>query len=103
MPELPELEVVKDVLCRRVVGQSVADVQLAPKGAAIIVRDLTHDGFAATLKHKTIADTTRRGKFLVFALTPEPLFLIVNPKLTGRLQLTTPDGKRLPHTHVVFA
>lgn len=103
MPELPELEVVKDVLCRRVLGQTIADVQVAPAGA-IVLRDLTHAGFAPTLAGRQIAGVSRRGKFLLFALAPDPpLYLVVNPKLTGRLQLAAPDEKRLPYTHVVLA
>jgi len=32
MPELPELEVVREVLRRRVVGQSFTDVEVLPPG-----------------------------------------------------------------------
>jgi len=101
MPELPELEVVSEVLRRRVLGQTLAEVQVAPAGA-IVVRDLTHTGFASTLAGSRIDQVERRGKFLVFTLEPGPLYLVVNPKLTGRLQWCAPDEKRMPRTHVVF-
>jgi len=105
MPELPELEVVREVLQHRVVGQIISAVEVIPPGGPIVVRDLTHRGFAAALSGATIAEVTRRGKFLVFSLHTEqrPLFLVVNPKLTGRLQLSAPSEKRLAKTHVVLA
>jgi len=104
MPELPELEVVREVLQRRAVGQTIEKVEVLPPGGPIVVRDLTHSGFEAALAGATIHGVTRRGKFLVFALGSgqPPLSLAINPKLTGRLQLADPAQKRLAKTHVVF-
>ncbi|NMC81197.1 MAG: Fpg/Nei family DNA glycosylase [Chloroflexi bacterium] len=105
MPELPELEVVCEVLQRRVVGQQIVEVQVLPPGGPIVVRDLTHQGFEATLNGATIEGVARRGKFLVFSLAGGelPLYLVINPKLTGRLCLADPAEKRRSKTHVVFA
>ena len=102
MPELPELEVVRDVLQRRVAGATIENVQVLPPGGAIVVRDLTQTGFAQTLTGATITSITRRGKFLVFAFE-SPVFLVINPKLSGRLQLAAPTEKRLAKTHVIFS
>jgi formamidopyrimidine-DNA glycosylase len=104
MPELPELEVVREVLQRRAVGQTIAQAEVIPPGGPVVVRDLTHQGFESLLNGTTITAVVRRGKFLVFSLrtVPLPLFLAVNPKLSGRLQLSAPEGKRLPKTQVVF-
>ncbi len=103
MPELPELEVVREVLGRRLVGQTITRVQVLPPGGPIVVRDLTRGGFAA-LTGATLRAVTRRGKFLVFSFdaTPPTLFLAINPKLTGHLQLAGPADKRAAKTHVVF-
>ncbi|CAG0947128.1 Formamidopyrimidine-DNA glycosylase [Anaerolineae bacterium] len=105
MPELPELEVVKQVLQRRVAGTTIERVTLVPPGDAIVVRDLTPRGFAPTLTGATIADIARRGKFIVFALktTDATWYLVLNPKLTGRLWLGAPGGKRHAKTHLVLA
>lgn len=104
MPELPELEVVRDVLQRRVVGETITRVQILPPGGPIVVRDLTNQGFEAALTDARIASVIRRGKFLVFSFEAQvtPLVLGVNPKLTGRLQLAAPDEKRLPRTHMIL-
>ncbi len=105
MPELPELEVVREVLQRRVKGQTIAEVTVLPPGGPIVARDLTGGNFASALRGAQIATIERRGKFLIFsfASTPDPLFLAVNPKLTGRLQLAAAAEKRLPKTHLIFA
>lgn len=104
MPELPELEVVREVLQRRVVGQAIAGVEVIPPGGPIVVRDLTHRGFVAALEGAAITAVARRGKFLVFSLQSEtqPLFLVINPKLMGRLQLADPSEKRMGKTHLVI-
>ncbi|HKZ83987.1 MAG TPA: DNA-formamidopyrimidine glycosylase family protein [Anaerolineae bacterium] len=70
MPELPELEVVCEVLQRRVVNQRIAAVEVGSGGGAIVVRDLTHHGFAPTSAGAKIAEVARRGKFLLFPVSP---------------------------------
>ncbi len=104
MPELPELEVVCEVLDRRVVGQAIHAVTVIPPGGIIVVRDLTHAGFSAVLTGAAIESVRRRGKFLVFICqtSDAPVFLVLNPKLTGRLQLAASGQKRHAKTHVVF-
>jgi formamidopyrimidine-DNA glycosylase len=104
MPELPELEVVCEVLHRRLIGQTITSVQVLQPGGPIVVRDLTHGGFEKTLTGATLADVKRRGKFLIFSFkSPSPeFFLVLNPKLAGRLQLSTPSEKKMPKTHVLI-
>ncbi len=103
MPELPELEVIKEVLERRVVGQELAEVQILPPGGPIVTRDLANSGFEA-LRGRKLISVKRRGKFLIFEFPGDPLlFLAINPKLTGRLQLSTPAEKRAARTRVIFA
>lgn len=102
MPELPELEVVREALQRRIVGQTITKVEVIPPGGPIVVRDLTFDGVSA-LTGATFTHVLRRGKFLIFFLAAASpnLWLVLNPKLTGRLQLAAPADKRLAKTHVV--
>ena len=104
MPELPELEVVCEVLQRRVVGQTLRAVEVLPPGGPLVIRDLTRLGFEAALTGAAVLGVVRRSKFLVFSFAAgqPPLFLALNPKLTGRLQLARPSEKRLARTHVVF-
>ncbi len=105
MPELPELEVVCEVLQRRVVGQTLDAVKLIQPGAAILVRDLTASRFDVALTGATIEAITRRGKFVIFSLIQPytSVYLAINPKLTGRLQLASPVEKKMPKTHLIFS
>jgi len=102
MPELPELEVVREVLARRVVGRRIERVSLAPKGASVVVRDLGGRGFAESLTGAEFASVSRRGKFLLFTFEGSSLQLAVNPKLTGRLQLSPPGGRKVGPVWVTF-
>jgi formamidopyrimidine-DNA glycosylase len=102
MPELPELEVVREVLTRRLVGRPVVRVSIEPKGGPLIVRDLSAKGFAAGITGKQIDSIARRGKFLLIQLKPGSLTLAINPKLSGRLQLCTPDAKKAGPVHVTL-
>jgi formamidopyrimidine-DNA glycosylase len=104
MPELPELEVIREVLQSRIVNQTIDAVEIIPPGGPIVVRDLTRLGFENALTGKTIDSIDRRGKFLIFSFrhSDSPLFLVINPKLTGRLRLSGAGDKRHKKTHVVF-
>jgi formamidopyrimidine-DNA glycosylase len=106
MPELPELEVIREVLQHRVTGQILQAVKIIPPGGAIVVRDLTNLGFAAALAGATFKQITRRGKFLIFSFQSAgpPLYLALNPKLSGRLQLAPSAAEKLrAKTDVVFS
>lgn len=72
--------------------------------SVIVVRDLTSEGFGPALTGARFASIFRRGKFLVFTLeaTGAPLWLVVNPKLTGRLQLCAPKAKKAGPVHAVI-
>ena len=102
MPELPELEVVCEVLNRRIAGQPIACVEVLPPGGAIAVRDLAQRGLAEALTGASFARISRRGKFLVFPVTGADLHLVINPKLTGRLQLAATGDKRYAKTDLVL-
>lgn len=103
MPELPELEVVREVLQRRIVGETFVAVDVRPPGGPVVVRDLTGQDVQASLAGKPLSAVERRGKFLILSIETEPpLSLAINPKLSGRLQLAEAGDKLLPKTHVVF-
>ena len=104
MPELPELEVVQEVLNRRLAGQTITSAEAIPPGAAIVIRDLTGEGFGTALAGAQFDSIDRRGKFLVFTLAQggAPLWLVINPKLTGRLQLCEPKAKKAGPVHAVL-
>jgi formamidopyrimidine-DNA glycosylase len=98
MPELPDLEIIREVLSPRLTGQTIAAVEVV---RPLVVRDLTGRGFAETLAGRTFTGVQRRGKVLLFPLESE-LTLAINCKLAGRLQYAMPADRRLSKTHVVW-
>lgn len=102
MPELPELEAVRDVLAQRVVGRTITSAEVA--GSALVIRDLSGEGFARALTGAGVRAVARRGKFLVFTLDARDgaLHLVINPKLAGRLQLARDGDKRMRKTHATL-
>jgi formamidopyrimidine-DNA glycosylase len=90
MPELPDLEVIREVLASRLVGVSIAAVEVR---RPIIVRDLTGLGDpAASLIGRRFTSVARRGKFLLLALE-DGQTVVINPMLAGRLRLGAPLAK----------
>jgi formamidopyrimidine-DNA glycosylase len=100
MPELPDLEIIREVLLPRLAGQTITAVEVV---RPLVVRDLVSDGtgFAEALTGQTFVGVQRRGKVLIFSLDSR-LALAVNCKLAGRLQYALPTERRLSKTHVVL-
>lgn len=82
MPEVPELEVLREVLGPRLAGQEVLQVNLSQK-LGFLLRTPAGD-FARDLTGRHFQDLWRRGKFLVFDIDGH--HLVLNPMLGGRLQ-----------------
>ena len=96
MLEAPELEVVKDFLRDRVVGQRVLSAAETRPG---VVRALVAD--LSDLAGRTLEDVGRRGKFLVLGFSGERL-LVINPMLAEGLQYCPPSRRRFKRTFFVL-
>ena len=86
MPELPELEVVREVVGPRLRGRTIADAVVSPRlGFLLRTPPL---GFVDAVRGRRVTDLRRRGKFMVIDLEPRDadggLCLVVNPMLGGR-------------------
>ena len=64
MPELPEVETVKEVLKTQILGKKIENIVVRYNG--IIKQDV--DLFIKELVGKSFKDITRRGKFLIVEL-----------------------------------
>lgn len=102
MPELPELEIICEVLTRRVVGRQITSVTVSPRGGPIVIRNFINRKFEDTLTGKRVITANRRGKYILLNLDPESLILAINPKLSGRLQLTEPGSKKAGPVHITL-
>src|SRR5207244_13424457 len=89
MPELPELEVLREYLGPRLEGKRISKVWTSPK-LSFLLRT-PPDEFARQLMGGTFERTWRRGKFLVFDISGQ--HLVINPMLGGRLQWPTAAEK----------
>lgn len=98
MPELPDLEIIKDVLREHVVGLSIEGVEVRKP---VVTRDLIGDGFQAGLFGRSINRVERRGKFLIFTLAGER-YLVINPMLAGRIRLCPHWERHTPAPIVVL-
>ncbi|MDI7274991.1 MAG: DNA-formamidopyrimidine glycosylase family protein [Anaerolineae bacterium] len=81
MPELPDLEVVREFLGRVLPGEVVARAEIR---RPIVVRDLVSEAPGAALVGRAVSGVGRWGKYLWLELGPR-LWVTVNPKLAGRL------------------
>ncbi|MEZ4771258.1 MAG: DNA-formamidopyrimidine glycosylase family protein [Caldilineales bacterium] len=93
MPELPDLEVIREQLDDRITGlEIVAAAVLHP----FIVRNLLGSEAASELSGRRFTDVDRRGKFLLLALD-SGVTVAINPMLAGRIRHGPPltrDRKR---------
>ena len=73
MPELPEVETVKNELSPYVTGRCITDVTLFWEG---IVRQPSTEEFLSRIVGQRIIDITRRGKYLMVHLSGSDLLII---------------------------
>ena len=83
MPELPEVETIKNELLPHIIGHRVTGVTLFWEG---IVRQPSVEEFCFRLIGQEITGLARRGKYLIFSLTSSEK-LIIHLRMTGSLLL----------------
>ncbi len=88
MPELPEVETVKNELLPHIVGKRITNITLLWEG---IVRQPSVKEFRHRLIGQRITGLARRGKYLIFSLTSGEV-LIIHLKMTGSLLLKPLSG-----------
>jgi formamidopyrimidine-DNA glycosylase len=99
VPELPEVETVRDGLARHVLGRTVADVEVR--------RDYSvrrHVGgpldFAGRLRGRRLDAAVRRGKFLWLLLDQDDDALMAHLGMSGQLLVREPGEARTEHPHL---
>jgi formamidopyrimidine-DNA glycosylase len=97
MPELPEVETVRNTLKPLLVGHTIKSVNV------IYDNIIEYPGvkeFKETLINKTIKDIKRRGKWLIFVLGEYSL--LSHLRMEGRYYIKDVNDPLTKHTHVVF-
>ena len=83
MPELPEVETIKNELLPHIIGHRITGVTLLWEG---IVRQPSVQEFYSHLLGQRLTSIARRGKYLIFSLSSDDL-LVIHLKMTGSLLL----------------
>ncbi len=81
MPELPEVETVKNEIAPHIVGRTITGITLLWEG---IVKEPSPEEFCSGLIGQEILGITRRGKYMIVNLSG-PDYLIIHLKMTGSL------------------
>ena len=98
MPELPEVETVKNELLPYVVGQHITGVTLDWEG---VVRQPPANEFCSRLIGQKINNISRRGKYLIFSLSSGSL-LIIHLKMTGSLLISQDSSPPPKYTRAII-
>lgn len=96
MPELPDLEVVRDVLNARIASQQITSFEVF---RPLVLRSLVEAAPEEYVIGRTIEGVTRRGKFLRFRLG-EGRWMIWNFMLAGHLRFCAPKDRVLVRDYV---
>ncbi|MFC7393683.1 DNA-formamidopyrimidine glycosylase [Scopulibacillus cellulosilyticus] len=98
MPELPEVETVKETLKQLIIGKKIEDITVLWPN--IIKRPDDVRAFQTELKGQSIKDIKRRGKFLLFYLNKD--VLVSHLRMEGKYSLQEEHVTIDKHTHVIF-
>jgi len=98
MPELPDLEAIKDFLQPRLVGAGIERLEVLQ---ATVIRQPAISEFTSILSGDTFEHIDRRGKFLLFTFKSGHT-LGIHLMLAGRLQYCEPKEPRRARTCLVF-
>ncbi|MBP1763347.1 MAG: mutM [Firmicutes bacterium] len=99
MPEMPEVEIIRQALAELVVGKTIQSVDVRlPR----LIKWPLPEVFQQMVMGQTITAVERRGKYLLFRLNGD-LLLVVHLRMTGRLIYATPGMKQDTYTRIVFS
>ena len=106
MPELPEVETIARELRPDLVGRTILDASFDwPNQIKHPAKSPTE--FAKAIRGREVLSVDRRAKWVVAALGPqddggEPAVLAIQVKMTGQLDVVSPEAPRDKHVHVVM-
>lgn len=98
MPELPEVETIRQDMIKKVKGKKIENVEIKNEKN---IRIISPEQFKEKLKGRVIEDIQRRGKFLIINLDSDDL-LIFHLKLTGRLLFSSVGKEEPKYVRIVF-
>ena len=97
MPELPEVETVKETLKKQILNRKIVDVNIYYDN---IIEYPTSSEFKKQIINQVVVDIKRRGKWLMFELND--YYLLSHLRMEGRYFLKNKGDSILKHEHVSF-
>lgn len=97
MPELPEVETVKESLKSQILGLKIKEVLVHHEK---MIKDIPIATFKKQLPGQQFIDIGRRGKYLIFQL--DDYFLLSHLRMEGKFFYREDEFARAKHTHVEF-
>lgn len=97
MPELPEVETVKETLKLKLIGKTITKVKIYHDN---IIEYPTVDKFKEQIINQKINDMARYGKWLIFIL--DDYYLLSHLRMEGKYFFRTSKEERNKHEHVIF-
>lgn len=98
MPELPEVETVVSLLKTLVVHEVIESVEIYWNN---IIGEPNVTTFRNNIEHQVITDVTRRGKYIIFALSNG--HLVSHLRMEGKYYVYDEKVEKDKHTHVIFS
>lgn len=96
MPELPEVETVKNTLKKNILNKKISDINIYFER---IIRNVDKAEFREKLINQEFVDIRRRGKYLIFILTD--YILVSHLRMEGKYNLMQ-DEPLSKHEHIIF-
>lgn len=97
MPELPEVETVKNGLIKKIKGRKILSCRVLWPG---IIAYPDKETFIKEVSNQTIEYLSRRGKFIIFHL--DDYFLISHLRMEGKYFIKEESTPLTKHDHVIF-
>ena len=97
MPELPEVETVKEKLKGYVLNKKITNVYINYPN---IIEYPSSDSFKQKIINQTIIDIKRRGKWLMFELND--YYLLSHLRMEGKYFYKHKNDEHLKHEHIIF-
>ena len=97
MPELPEVETVKETLKTKILGEKIASVSVYYE---TMIDKLCRSDFSKMLVGETLTDIKRYGKYLFFIF--ENVSLISHLRMEGKYFIKLKEEPRNIHEHIIF-
>lgn len=97
MPELPEVETVKESLKLKLIGKKIKKVSVYHEN---IIEYPSVEEFSRLISDQTIKNISRYGKWLIFIL--DDYYLLSHLRMEGKYFIKSNKEPRCKHEHVIF-